>query len=546
MIDPSLREENGFEWRVQTGRWRWVILGALGMAPLGCGGRTNRLDGESSGGTPTTGGSGGSPSSGGSTMAGIGGAGVAGMSTGGSAPTTHPSECEPPLTDLGGGWEKCSNGMLHRHELGSCASSVPRPDLTMDPHPEPNVNSDAGVRGECRSDSDCTEKPYGHCEWGPYTGATYCDYGCVTNADCDPGHTCLCGEPVGACRVASCATDAECGSGFLCSDYSYDPGCGGQGFACQRAADSCAADSDCGEFQYCARGSYAIAMATDNPRYCTGGQCVIGRPFLIAGHERLAPGVVRSDWYPASRSNEAAVALLDVELEAAIRRGWVEQALMEHASVAAFARFSLQLLALRAPPDLIARAASAMGDEIEHARACFELARRHGEDDVGPGELDMSGALESTALEAVVLGTIAEGCIGETLAAIEAAEACAHCEDGTARPVLERIARDETRHAELAWRFVAWGLEVGPEGLRERARAAFATATEHTGPALSAPAGLDRELARHGLIGGSLRVELRNRVLREVIAPCARALLDQPPGASVAQRGTRVGYLLRA
>jgi hypothetical protein len=256
--------------------------------------------------------------------------------------------------------------------------------------------------------------------------------------------------------------------------------------------------------------------------------------------------VVRSDWYPASRSNEAAVALLDVELGAAIRRGWVEQALMEHASVAAFARFSLQLLALGAPPDLIARAASAMGDEVEHARACFELARRHGEDDVGPGELDMSGALESRELEAVLLGTIAEGCIGETLAAIEAAEACAHCEDGAARLVLERIARDETRHAELAWRFVAWGLEVGPEGLRERARAAFATATEHTAteptaPALSAPAGLDRELARHGLIGGSLRAELRNRVLREVIAPCARALLDKPPGASVAQRGTRVG-----
>jgi hypothetical protein len=243
--------------------------------------------------------------------------------------------------------------------------------------------------------------------------------------------------------------------------------------------------------------------------------------------ERLAPDVVRSDWYPACRG-EPAVVVIDVELRDAIHRGWVKQALMEHASVAAFARFTLQLLALGAPPDLVAGSASAMGDEIEHARACFELARRHAADDVGPGELDLSGALEATELEAVLLGTIAEGCIGETVAAIEAAEACAHCEDGAVRAVLERIARDETRHAELAWRFVAWALEVGPAGLRERARAAFAAATEHTAPALPAPAERDRELARHGLIGGTLRADLRSRVLHDVIAPCARALLDQP------------------
>jgi hypothetical protein len=178
-----------------------------------------------------------------------------------------------------------------------------------------------------------------------------------------------------------------------------------------------------------------------------------------------------------------------------------------------------------------------MGDEVEHARACFDLARRHGETDVGPGPLDLSGALESADLEAVLLGTIAEGCIGETVAAIEAAEACAHCEDDATRSVLERIARDETQHAALAWTFVAWALEVGPAGLRERARAAFAAATAQAAPALLAPTALDRELARHGLIGASLRGDLRSRVLREVIAPCARALLDPPARQNLTRRG---------
>jgi hypothetical protein len=131
----------------------------------------------------------------------------------------------------------------------------------------------------------------------------------------------------------------------------------------------------------------------------------------------------------------------------------------------------------------------------------------------------------------VMIGTIYEGCVGETIAAIEAAEAAAHCEDPATRAVLERIAADETRHAELAWRFVAWALEVGPAGLRERAAAAFAAELGQT-VAFRAATDFDRELARHGLIAPPLRDELRARVLSEVIAPCARALLHagtRPP-----------------
>ena len=35
----------------------------------------------------------------------------------------------------------------------------------------------------CNVDSDCVERPYGHCEWSSYEDVTYCEYGCVTNAD---------------------------------------------------------------------------------------------------------------------------------------------------------------------------------------------------------------------------------------------------------------------------------------------------------------------------------------------------------------------------
>jgi hypothetical protein len=201
---------------------------------------------------------------------------------------------------------------------------------------------------------------------------------------------------------------------------------------------------------------------------------------------------------------------------------------MEHASVAAFARFSLQLLQLGAPAELVASAAAAMQDEIRHARACFELARRHSNEDMGPGPLAMDGALEHTDLAQIVLDALREGCIGETVAAIEASEALQHCEDPAARAVLERIAIEEGQHAELAWRFVAWAIETRP-ALVDQVRQAFALELAGARPEPErAPrdvSAADRQLARHGLLSSPLRAALRQRVLAGVVAPCADALL---------------------
>jgi hypothetical protein len=252
---------------------------------------------------------------------------------------------------------------------------------------------------------------------------------------------------------------------------------------------------------------------------------VIGRPFLCDGQARLASAEQRADWCAALPDAAPALDLITNEkLRGTIASGWLQRALMEHASVAAFARFSLQLLGLGAPAELVNAAARAQADEIGHAQDCFALARRHGAGDLGPGPLPLAGALAETNLRSIVLGTIAEGCIGETLAALEAAEACAHCTDPVARAVLERIAEDETRHAQLAWRFVAWALETGHPGLLVDVRAAFGRELGSPLPAASS-SDLDRGLLQHGLMSDTLRSWLRMRVLREVIAPCADALL---------------------
>jgi hypothetical protein len=518
-----------FEWRAALGPWRWLILGTLGVAPSACGGRSGGSDADQDSanlrGQPGT-----SPaqnpgpvSGAGSTSGGGASFGAAGTGSGGSAGAVNQATACVLESTLEGGWERCTNGMVHRSEPGSCTSRLPRPD-----HPEqflgyaPRV--DAGIEYDCLRDTDCTEAPYGRCQVGDV--GPYCDYGCLVDADCNAGHVCLCGPVIGECVPAECSTDAECGASSLCGSYVYNPYCGGPRFACQLSEDQCAGDLDCGEGGVCTR---AIDYSSGEPveakfRSCSTGFCAIGRPFTIDGTERLAPSAVRADWYSGNP-----VALQPSAIpSAAVAQGWREQALMEHASVAAFARFSMQLLQLGAPAELVSAAAAAMQDEIRHARACFELARRHSSEDVGPGPLAIDGALERMDPATIVLDTLREGCIGETVAAIEASEALQHCEDPAARAVLERIAIEEGQHAELAWRFVAWAIETRP-ALAPRVREAFGQELSGARPGreraprdVSAP---DRELARHGLLSPVLRAALRERVLAGVVAPCAKALL---------------------
>jgi hypothetical protein len=74
---------------------------------------------------------------------------------------------------------------------------------------------------------------------------------------------------------------------------------------------------------------------------------------------------------------------------------------------------------------------------------------------------------------------------------------------------------------------VAWALETGPSELKEQVRGAFAAALASEESAAPCPSASDRELLRHGVVSAELRRGLRQRVLRDVIAPCARVLLER-------------------
>lgn len=442
-----------------------------------------------------------------------------GSETGGGG--TLPCEGATPVEVLGqdSGYVQCDGEWLHRAEVVQCASALPRA-----------ITCDTGsLGGDCTQDSDCTAAPNGQCGGsgfdGPYCS---CSYGCIQDSDCEAGQVCICGDPVGRCAQADCASDADCGEGALCATYITEPGCGGFAFACQTSADECGGDGDCPEGTQC--------TMKEGHRVCGEINCAIGRPFLVEGVARVAEIVRRGDW--CARDVSPRVGDLSADVRRVLAEEWSRSGQMEHASIAAFARFSMQLLALGAPPDLLVATNEAMGDETEHALACFALASTYSGAPTGPGPLSIEGALGSADLETVVRLAIVEGCVGETVAAVEAAEAARHAADPVVRGVLAKIAEDEARHAELAWRFVRWALESAPElAATVESTVAAVLAEERGRPALAALP-VDEAWLAHGVARGAVKAEIRRRVVEVVVAPAARALVARRPAGSVAVEPT--------
>lgn len=203
--------------------------------------------------------------------------------------------------------------------------------------------------------------------------------------------------------------------------------------------------------------------------FCTGACC--GRAFTIEGQARVAETTTRQDWCAngSTTPND-----LDDMTRSALAEAWRNDAQMEHASIASFARFTLELLALGAPADLVAASQSASLDEVRHAQLCFALASRFSGRAIGPGRLDMTHALRENSLAECAGWTVIEGCIGETIAALTARAQLDVADDEETRQALLQIAEDEERHAALAWRFVAWALSTGGASVRDSVQQAFA------------------------------------------------------------------------
>jgi hypothetical protein len=416
---------------------------------------------------------------------------------------------DPPLPS---GFEMCDDGIIHRAEKVDC--SVPA---------TPTDCMDFTGGGNCESDADCTDKPFGSCHQDMIFGGVVneggtcsCVYGCQSDSDCADGQICRCGgDSLGLyteCVAApDCTVDADCPVGEICGLSPDICAPGGFLLACTTPNDLCAGDSECL--------APPCTFITDHWE-CSNAAC--GRPFLVEATTVTAPTVARDDW----RGLVRAPTTVDEATATRLAAYWTRIGQFEHASVASFAQFVLQLLAVGAGPELVLAAQQALADEVEHARLVFALASLYAGTGVGPGPLAIGGALPVTELAGLVDAVIREACVGESLAAFEAREAAAQAVDPGVQAALRRISEDEQRHAELGWRFVQWALATDP-ALHGRARATFAAAVAEAkiGVARDAAAAGTPELHMHGVIDEPLRAEIWGRGLTEVIEPCAAALL---------------------
>jgi hypothetical protein len=253
--------------------------------------------------------------------------------------------------------------------------------------------------------------------------------------------------------------------------------------------------------------------------FCQGACC--GRPFTVGSAMRAAPLAGRSSW----GTSPAPPPRRDPSLEA-VARAWRDDARMEHASVASFARFTLHLLALGAPPDLVIDAQRAGIDEVEHTRLCLAVAASIDGRDLGPDALDVAGSLGAVTLLDALRAAVTEGCVGETFAALTVRRRAELARSEAVRATLARIADDEARHAALSWRFAAWAIARGGDEARAVAAQAFAVAVASIersgGGAAEAP---DAVWNAHGLLTASDLRAVFVSCRSDVLAPCAEALL---------------------
>jgi hypothetical protein len=514
---------------------RRSILAAAGLGVAGCGTGAAKTGHGGAGGTATAststtsasattsghGGAGGaSATSGHGGAGGTGGAATTG--TGGTGGTIADPLCAgakivPTNSGAPSGFVECPDGTVHRAQATACDPTIDAPVCT---GMEQTVT--------CASDADCTAGPHGRCvslatldDDGVHTACS-CAYSCSTDADCNPGdagaadagdggpalgNVCVCGGVVAKdtdwsfCTPAACATGADCASGE-CGLSAYYNGCVWDiELQCRNPGDACRSEADCatdgGLHKTC-------VFPADSAWQCKGWTCVRGRPLVVAGEARTAPAAARDDWSAPAAPDLAG---LDAPTRARLADHWLEVAAAEHASVASFARFTLELCALGAPAALVAEAQRAGLDEVDHARLAYGLASAYAGRALGPGPLAL-GKLEVAADRAqMVRSLVEEACVGETLGVAEALAFAEAARDPVVERIHRRIAADEQRHAELAWRTLAWLLDGAGEPLRREAATAF-------------------EAAVRRAQGDDALAAVRRQAIREVIAPCAAALLD--------------------
>lgn len=238
------------------------------------------------------------------------------------------------------------------------------------------------------------------------------------------------------------------------------------------------------------------AYALSHPNCGSSSHPCEGRALRVARRAVTARAIDTVGWNTDLPPPEDAAS---PEICVALARLWAERARAEHASIPAFSRLSLSLVALGAPAHLVEAVHRAALEEIDHARLAFSLASAYAGESVGPGplpELFSAPAVSAPSLAELAAESLIDGCLLEGVAADVARRALFRTRDRRVRAALTVIARDEASHTALAWAIVEWCCERGGAPVRRSLTSALASA-----PTTIMPPAIPDALADHGWLG---------------------------------------------
>lgn len=267
-----------------------------------------------------------------------------------------------------------------------------------------------------------------------------------------------------------------------------------------------------------------------------------GRPLRRKGEPLLpeaGPCGAPPSWGASTddASFEIDVASIPQDVRLVLAAAWLADARAEHASVAAFSRLALDLLALNAPPELVLAAHRAATDEVHHARIGYSLASRYAGESLEPSGYGSIAGVEAreVSLASVARESLVEGVVGEGACSARLLADAARAVDPIVAGHLMQLAHDEARHAELARDVVRFCVSKAGSGLARELTAALSASPAS---ATTSTDSNDETLVRHGRSSASdwrdahrsARTEalgfLASLVERGPMAPAKARLLD--------------------
>ncbi|MBS2016197.1 MAG: ferritin-like domain-containing protein [Deltaproteobacteria bacterium] len=265
-----------------------------------------------------------------------------------------------------------------------------------------------------------------------------------------------------------------------------------------------------------------------------------GRQIRSLGAIHLPPVEEGEAWTQLARGGELALEPATLaeaaSTRAALAAQWRENGRTEHASVAAFAKLTLDLVALGAPPDLVAAANRDALDEIRHAELCFGLARALDGKAESPGAFAQAKTgrtlprTRTMALAELAVDSLVDGALHEGISARIVAKLARRCADPKIASMMKEIAADEGRHARHGWDVVRWCLAEGGVPVAKALAGALSSLPAKMSSPMPAEA-RDGRWERFGIMGEALeeeehraaRADLERRV-RDLVAPQVLAL----------------------